>query len=67
MFGLMIVAVWFAFVAVYLVRQWWGSELAVASAGVDAPHPATLPTAPEGIAAARRRVGAFRVAGTAAR
>jgi hypothetical protein len=47
MVGLVVVAVWFTCVAVYLVRQWWVSELALAYDGVDAQATVTLPAAPQ--------------------
>ena len=34
MLGMMVVAVWFALVAAYLVRQWWEGELAIADCGL---------------------------------
>jgi hypothetical protein len=46
MVGLAVVVLWFALVAVYLIRQWWVSELAQAPDGVPAPEPVTLPVAP---------------------
>jgi len=45
MLALTVVAIWFGLVAVYLVRQWWVSELAQAREGVPAPAPAPLPAA----------------------
>ena len=46
MLALALIAVWFGFVAVYLVRQWWASELAQVQGGVPAPEPVALPAAP---------------------
>lgn len=45
--ALAIVILWFGFVAVYLVRQWWVSELVQARDGVPAPALVTLPAAPQ--------------------
>jgi hypothetical protein len=45
MLGLTVVVVWFALVTVFLVRQWWVSELAQAREGVPAPASAALPVA----------------------
>lgn len=46
MLALALIAVWFGVVAVYLVRQWWVSELAQVPEGVPASAPVALPTAP---------------------
>jgi hypothetical protein len=45
MLALTVVIVWFAVVAIFLIRQWWMSELAQARDGVSAPAPVTLPAA----------------------
>ena len=52
MVALVVVALWFGLVAVYLVRQWWVSELAQVRDGVPASAPVTLPAAPPARAAA---------------
>ena len=52
MLTLVVVALWFGLVAVYLVRQWWVSELAQVRGGVPAPEPVTLPAAPQAPATA---------------
>ena len=44
--ALAVVVLWFGLVAVYLVRQWWVSELAQVRHGVAAPAPVPLPAAP---------------------
>jgi hypothetical protein len=46
MLALTVVAFWFGLVAVYLVRQWWVSELAQAREGVPVPAPVALPAEP---------------------
>ena len=61
MVGLAIVALWFTVVAVYLVRQWWVSELAPAREGVHASPPAPLPTAAAGGAVCAPRPAAVAV------
>ena len=45
MLALTVIVLWFGLVAVYLVRQWWVSELAQAREGVPAPAPVALPVA----------------------
>lgn len=45
MLALTVVVLWFGLVTVYLVRQWWSSELAQAREGVPAPAPVTLTAA----------------------
>ena len=52
MVALVVVALWFGLVAVYLVRQWWVSELAQVREGVPASAPVTLPAAPQARTAA---------------
>ena len=52
MVALVVVALWFGLVAVYLVRQWWVSELAQVREGVPASAPVALPAAPQARAAA---------------
>ncbi len=52
MVALVVVALWFGLVAVYLVRQWWVSELAQVRDGVPASAPVTLPAAPQARTAA---------------
>jgi preprotein translocase subunit Sec63 len=47
MLAFVIVMLWFGLVAVYLVRQWWVSELAQTREGVPAPELVTLPTVVE--------------------
>jgi hypothetical protein len=47
MLTLALIAVWFGVVAIYLVRQWWVSELAQVQEGVPASAPVALPAAPE--------------------
>ena len=44
MIGFTIFALWFLAVSVWLLRQWWVSELALVPSGVaEADSPATLP------------------------
>jgi hypothetical protein len=47
MLTLVVIAIWFGVVAIYLVRQCWASELAQVREGVPAPAPAPLPAATE--------------------
>lgn len=67
MIGLAIVAVWFAFVAWFLVRQWWLSELATPGAGVDPVEAVALVAAPEAMAITRFDPVVLRVAGAVSR
>jgi len=62
MIALMVLVLWFGFVAVYLVRQWWVSDLALVREGVPAPEPATLP-----VVARPANWSGMHVAGSAAR
>lgn len=43
MIGPAIVLFWFLVVAMFLIRQWWVSELAQAPVGAPASEPVTLP------------------------
>lgn len=43
MIGPAILVLWMLVVAVYLIRQWWASELAQAPVGVPASEPVALP------------------------
>ena len=69
--ALAVVALWFGLVAVYLVLQWWVSELEQARDGVSAPAPVTLPATCEaqvmGPAVPAFSWSALHVAGSAAR
>ena len=46
MLTLAVIFAWFGLVTVYLVRQWWVSELAQGQEGVPASAPVTLSAAP---------------------
>jgi hypothetical protein len=62
-----LVAVWFAVVAMYLVRQWWVSELAQRGDGVGHAEPAPLPAAPARDSSVPAFLVNLRVQGSAAR
>lgn len=67
MIGPAIVVLWFLVVAIFLIRQWWASELAQAPEGVPASEPVTLP-APRGVTiSAAAPWSGMHVAGAAAR
>jgi hypothetical protein len=67
MIGPAVLVIWFLVVAVFLIRQWWVSELAQAPVGVPASEPVTLPASRPATVGAIVSWSGMHAAGAAAR